>query len=76
MGLELGIEVDLVIGWVNEAVKPFARVHVESVYFDDESVLRGQVVEKERFPVELARIDCHSIELGLDELFRDCVNKG
>ena len=42
-GLELGVEVDLAVDRVDEAVQPLAGVRVAAVGVDDDPVLGGQL---------------------------------
>ena len=73
---ELGIEVDLIVCRVGKAVKSLTGVHEAGIYFDDESIFAGQVIEEERLSIELICVDCLSVEFGFDQFLGDNVNKG
>ncbi|CAB4710376.1 unannotated protein [freshwater metagenome] len=73
---ELGVKVDLIVCWISETVKALAGVHEAGIYFDDERIFAGQVIEEERLSIELICVDCLSVEFGFDQFLGDNVNKG
>ncbi len=74
---ELGVEVNLIVNRVNEAVQALAGVHVEHVRVDDQFVGRGKIIQADPHPVRhLRRIEVHAVEGHAMNGCGDGVNEG
>ena len=75
-GLELGVEVHLVVDWIDKPMQPFAGVHVGAVRDDPNRVGFGQPGQLNAMAIEVRHRDLLVVQRHFDQVGRDQIEPG